>query len=129
MKLISENAIKFDFESLYQQYPRKIGKQSGMRRLNSRIKSESQFLAFKKALTNYLAHLEINAAEKRFVKHWSTFVNQYEDWIDYEPEDETQKLKNVNNQKENKFCQACQNTGLVQVDERTMARCPECRKR
>lgn len=119
----------FDFESLYQQYPRKLGKKTGMRRLQRAVKSRQQFEEFKTALTNYLAYLEINAAEKRFVKHWSTFVSQFEDWIDYEPEDETQKLKTLNNYKENKFCQACQNTGLVQVDERTMARCPECRKR
>jgi hypothetical protein len=71
----------FDFESVYERYPIKKGKKAAMKKLASSIKTQEQFDAFAKAVNNYLAEIAHNKTEPRFIKHFSTFVNNYEDYL------------------------------------------------
>lgn len=77
----SEN-LSFDFESLYEKYPRKRGKFAGMRALNCRIKTAKQYQDFARALDNYLDILRKEHTQLKFVMHFGTFVNNWSDYLD-----------------------------------------------
>ena len=83
----SKNAedSKFDFSDLYKKYPRKRGKDEGMKRLRKRIVDQDTFDDFARAVHNYAEECRIEATEPRFMKHWSTFVGTDGDepWLDY----------------------------------------------
>jgi hypothetical protein len=75
----------FDFESLYKKYPRKEGKDEGMKRLKERNFDRETFDQFEKAVNGYIAKINYEAVEPRFIKHWSSFVGtlKSEPWRDY----------------------------------------------
>lgn len=76
----------FNFDVVYQNYPKKIGKKKGLEKLKRIIKTEQDYKNLEKALKNYTTHLDNENAELKYVKQFSTFVNCYDDWIDYEVE-------------------------------------------
>lgn len=78
MKLLSS------LEDLYKRYPRKMGKKRGMEKLKKIIKTETDFEAFLLAIENYKRYLIREGVEAQYIKYFSTFVNEYEDWIDDE---------------------------------------------
>lgn len=80
---IRQVASSFDLESLYRAYPRKVGKSVGLSKLQNQIASDSDFVNFQQAVKNYSTHVQDH--ELRFVKHFSTFVSEWRDWVDYEP--------------------------------------------
>jgi hypothetical protein len=75
-------ARAFDFEILYNQYPRKQGKSQGIKKLQSSIKSQEDFNKLKMAIEKYSEHCKTNATEKKFIKHFSSFVSEWRDWLD-----------------------------------------------
>lgn len=72
---------EYDFESLYKIYPRHIGKKLGHRRLRSLIKTNEEFEMFRAAVLNYKRLCELEKREPRYIKHWSSFVNCWEDYV------------------------------------------------
>lgn len=76
-----DKAPEFDFESVYQLYPRKAGKQKGLEKCRKRIKTEEDFAAFTAAVetmsTLWRGH------DTQFCPIFSSFVNQ-ERWKDEE---------------------------------------------
>lgn len=75
-------SLKFDFESLYSKYPLKLGKQKGLLRCKTEIKTEADYELLSGAITRYTAHCEKSALEPKFIKHFSTFMNCWRDWAD-----------------------------------------------
>lgn len=75
-------AQKFDFESLYEKYPRKVGKKAGMRACHARIKKQEDFDSLSGAIDRYNEYLARSSTEPQFIKHFSTFMNNWEDWSD-----------------------------------------------
>lgn len=73
--------MKFDFETVYYLYPRKIGKKIGIERCKRFIKTEEQYSDLLKALDNYRRYCTEESLEPRFIKHFSSWMNSYEDWI------------------------------------------------
>ncbi|MNJ94825.1 hypothetical protein D3C87_125280 [compost metagenome] len=72
----------FDFEAPYNIYPRKgEGKTKGMAKLKKTIKKVEEYLRFLKAVENYTLLCKQNKTERQYIKHWSTFCNN---WKDYE---------------------------------------------
>lgn len=69
-----------DFESLYQKYPRKVGKQKGIEICKRDIKTPADFESLSKAIDRYKAYLTKNKTEARFIKHFSTFMQSWADW-------------------------------------------------
>ena len=67
----------FDLESVYNSYPTKKGKSRGMQRLAREIKTAEDFQALKDAVARYVQTDEV---KRGFVKHWSTFANEWRDW-------------------------------------------------
>lgn len=71
----------FDFETLYLRYPRRgEGKTKGMLKLKKSITSEEQFRRFETALNNYITLIEVSRRERQYIKMWSTFCNNWEDY-------------------------------------------------
>lgn len=77
-------AIKeaFDFESLYQRYPRKEGKKRGMDRLRKTIQTKAEYQAFATAVDAYVRLCRDENREPRYIKHWATFVNNWTDYLE-----------------------------------------------
>lgn len=70
----------FDFEAVYQKYPLKKGKSRGMKKIQREIKKPVDFERFSKAVDNYAN--EVKNTEPRYIKHFSTFVSEWTDWVD-----------------------------------------------
>ena len=85
---------EFDFESLYSKYPRKLGKKQGMKTAIRLIKKQDDFDSLAKAIENYSAYCEREIKETRFIKHYSTFMNQWEDYLEPVTESKNNQLDN-----------------------------------
>lgn len=72
----------FDFESLYEKFPRKIGKASGIQICKRKIKTQDQYDSLNQAILNYAAHCQRSNTESKYIKHFSTFMNCWEDWLE-----------------------------------------------
>lgn len=75
----------FDFESAYNLYPLKKGKTPGLKKLSRDIKTEADFENLQKAVFNYSEEIRLNNTPPQFIKHFSTFANQWLDWVDFIP--------------------------------------------
>ncbi len=73
---------KFDLESLYFLYPRKVKKKKGIEKLKVVIKDQETFDAVKKSILNYSAYCSKHVVEPRYIMYFTTFVNSWEDYID-----------------------------------------------
>jgi ribosomal protein S15P/S13E len=71
-----------DLEAAYKNYPRKMGKKKGMQKLQRQIKTPEQYANLCKAINNYALHCEKSQTDQQYIKHFSTFVGEWEDWIE-----------------------------------------------
>lgn len=82
----NENAVRklteLDFEIVYSFYPRKEGKSAGFKKIRSQLKTHQDLDDLRKAIDNYSTFLKRNGTEARFIKHFSTFMNEWRDWLD-----------------------------------------------
>lgn len=72
------NTAPFDFEALWAQYPRRLGKKDALRHFKASVKTQADWEAIQRALVNYKASKEVQGG---FVKHGSGWFNN---WRDYE---------------------------------------------
>jgi hypothetical protein len=72
----------FDFESLYKKYPRKVGKERGLKICALQIKTQKDFDDLSLAIDRYVVHLKENATDSKFIKHFATFMGSWRDWLD-----------------------------------------------
>lgn len=78
-----KSAVKFDFEKIYQQYPRKEGKSRGMKICANQIKTEIDYEKFTKAVSNYTEHCKRTKTDIKYIKHFSTFMSEWRDWVSW----------------------------------------------
>lgn len=86
---------KFDLERLYGLFPRKVGKKSGMAKLKAIVRDQDSFDRMKLAIENYCKYCAHHKTETRYIKHFSTFVNSWEDWIDWKSDSEGIRKKTI----------------------------------
>ncbi len=77
-------SVSFDFENLYASYPRKQGKSQGLKKLQNQIKTREDFDKARLAIENYTNHCKQNSTDKQYIKMFSTFANEWQDWLDPE---------------------------------------------
>ena len=84
----NDQKSKFDLEALYQKYPRKIGKKKGLEKLSKEINTQEDYDKINIAINNYISYTQND--NLKFIKHFSTFVSDWKDWLDYTltPQDE-----------------------------------------
>jgi len=78
-KLTNNNNIVIKFDELWNDYPRKIGKKAALRHFKASCKTDEDFARCKQALINYNNSKYVKEGE--FIKHGSTWFNQWEDWV------------------------------------------------
>lgn len=88
-----------DFNSAYFLYPLKKGKQKGLQKLKKEISTFEDLELFKKAVEIYSADLKKNKTDAKYIKHFSTFVGEWRDWL--EPDAGKSKINNSNASFEN----------------------------
>lgn len=71
-------------EAAYAIYPRKMGKSQGMRSARAQCKTIEKVTELISAISNYNKHLVTSNTEPQFVLYFSTFMNQWKDWLDPE---------------------------------------------
>lgn len=76
--------IYFDFEGIYQEYPRKDGKQEGLKICKAKIKTQEDYNKLLSAVRRYRAQCELEGIDKQYIKHFSTFMNsnRWKDWLE-----------------------------------------------
>lgn len=80
---VRETPVVFDFEYLYNLYPPRPNqnKKAAFKRLASQIKTSHQYDQLQKAIFNYSNYVTVKRVEPDFIKQFSTFVNNWEEWI------------------------------------------------
>lgn len=110
IKSKSELLSTYDFESIYDRYPKKSAKAKCIKKMNETVKNDIDYANLNKALTNYIAMVEEDKAkgfEKRAWKDAPTFFNNWNDYIDAETETQrTERLKKEKNEKLEKEMEA-----------------------
>lgn len=53
-----------------------------MKKLEKTITTAEDYALFKLALNNYIDELVRNNTELKYIKHWSTFVNNWRDYLE-----------------------------------------------
>ena len=74
----------FDFEAIYENYPRKIGKSSGLKSCAKQIKTKEEYEQLLLAVKNYSAQCLLDQTEKKFIKKFNNFLKDdyWRDFID-----------------------------------------------
>lgn len=78
---VERDSQSFDFEIVYQRYPKKVGKQRGLSIAKKQIRSLADFESLQLAIENYKKYLEEQKTEPQFIKHFSTFMGSWRDWL------------------------------------------------
>jgi hypothetical protein len=75
-----------ELELIYQLYPKRenTNKKRGMQNLLAKVKTPVQVAEFERAVRNYADYCKQKKIEPVFVKQFSTFTNNYEEWITVE---------------------------------------------
>ena len=74
-------APEFDIESVYERYPRKLGKSEGLKRLAREIKSDEDWSALMQAVIQFAKHHQVKSTEEKFIPYFSTWVTSWRDWL------------------------------------------------
>ena len=91
-----EDAAGFDFASVYASYPRKEGKAAGLAKAKKQIKTAAQFSKLQGAVKHYAAQVARDRTDPQFVKHFSTFMGCWEDYVEAPVDDATAALAALN---------------------------------
>lgn len=77
-----DSDLFFYFEELYQNhYPRKIGKSRGLKKCVRDVKKNERH-DFELAIKNYADFVQQQNTEEKFIKHFSSWVGEWRDWIE-----------------------------------------------
>ena len=77
---------KFDFEEIYNRYPRKLKKTEGIARLESMILTDADYQLLLLAVDAYCAYLKKEKTEAKFIAHFTSFIGTkkkqaWRDWL------------------------------------------------
>lgn len=68
----------------YDLYPRKMGKSAGMTKALHQCKTFKDACDLEIAVSRYIAYVVSEGTERQYIMYFSTFVNQWRDWLDAE---------------------------------------------
>lgn len=69
---------KFDLESLFSIYPRKIGKKEGIKKLRSLVKNQTDLENIRLSIINYSDYCRNK--DPKYIKHFDSFLSVWEDY-------------------------------------------------
>lgn len=79
--ILQSTIEKLDLEKIYILYPRKEGKSGGLKKLAKEKLSPDDFEKLICAVENYA--LSRRNEDPKFTKHFSTWVSEWRDWVDF----------------------------------------------
>jgi len=85
-----------EIENLYKKYPRKEGKTKGLRIAEREVRTAQDLQDLSTAIDNYRAYTQTRVKDKAFIKHFSTFMGEWRDWLENEhgkPEPEREETE------------------------------------
>ena len=74
---------EFDFEKIWQSYPKREGRKDAEKHFRSTVKTVQDYLDIQNALEKYKRKLHFEKTEFKFIKMGSTWFNNWRDYIDY----------------------------------------------
>lgn len=78
-----ENLFSQEFDALWGDYPRRIGRREAERHFHASVKTQEDLTAIRTAIENYRA--EVAGRDMQYVRHGSAWFNQWREWIDAPP--------------------------------------------
>ena len=81
---LRETKPLFNFDSIYQIYPRKTGKIKGLEKAKREIKTQSDFDSLLQAVSRFVEHHKKLGTEEKYIPYFQTFMNSWRDWTDPE---------------------------------------------
>lgn len=88
-----KNIPSFNFDHLYQLYPKKAGKKIGVQRCESQIKSSDKYDQLKLSIENYSQQCRNDDTDRKYIKQFSTFMNCWEDYLEIEKSRQDQAIE------------------------------------
>lgn len=79
------SASQEQLEKIYDIYPRKEGKKDGLAKLKKTIADPETYERVLGAVSNYAAKCRAERIVEQYQKHFSTWVNCWEDYVSYRP--------------------------------------------
>ena len=70
------------FKEFWVKYPRKMGKTLAAKRFMSKIKKESDYKLLMQAIDRYNQYIDNKNIQSEYIKHGSTWMNEWEDWLE-----------------------------------------------
>lgn len=70
------------FNEFWEKYPRKMGKTLASKRFKSNIKKESDYRLLMQAIDRYNQYIDNKNIQIEYIKHGSTWMNEWKDWIE-----------------------------------------------
>ena len=78
-----DNIYSAEFEKIWSKYPKRVGKKMAEKHFNASVKNKEDLDRLEKALSNYLSSKRVSNG---FIQNGDTFMNNWEDWVDYKEE-------------------------------------------
>jgi hypothetical protein len=72
---------EYDFESLWIRYPKPLGKKQALRHFLASVKTDEDWKNINSALNNYLKTENVVKGNVQYIKHGSTWFNNWQDYI------------------------------------------------
>jgi len=112
------------FESIWSKYPKRLGKKEALRHYKQSVKSEKEASDIHLALGNYIAYIKSKGIGEQFIKHGSSWFNNWQDWLDMKPEHEQVEAKKSDLIAQGR-CTTCKPPGRIVTNENG-SRCESC---
>lgn len=74
--------LKEMFDKIWVRYPRREGRSEAYRHFAATIKNEQDYKNIKIALVQYVNYITKEKIEPKYIKHGSTWFNNWKDWIE-----------------------------------------------
>jgi predicted phage replisome organizer len=85
LKEASKSISPDPFETLWQAYPKKLGRKQSEKHFHAELKKGKKPEDILKAIENYKSYIKDHNVGEQYIKHGSTFFNNWEDYLNYEP--------------------------------------------
>ena len=71
------------FKKAWEHYPKRIGRKEAERHFRTSVKNKDDFDSLMKAMDNYDKYRKTHNIDPQYIKHGSTWFNNWTDWINY----------------------------------------------
>lgn len=82
-KVKDNNTGLYDFNKVWERYPKKLGRKEAERHFYASIKNQKDWLDIQNALDNYIADIRKEHTDPQYVQHGSTWFNNWRDHVAY----------------------------------------------